>query len=148
MFALKLNPEISITVFCPGGTSFQTSPEKPITLAIGDGANDVSMIQEAHVGIGNNSTHTTQWSHTQLTYCSFFSNMCLCVSPPGIMGKEGRQAVRNSDYAIARFRFLAKLLLVHGHFYYVRIATLVQYFFYKVSECSEFKFINSHTCLN
>lgn len=28
------------------------SPEKPITLAIGDGANDVSMIQEAHVGIG------------------------------------------------------------------------------------------------
>uniref|UniRef100_A0A8C2ZX55 Phospholipid-transporting ATPase n=1 Tax=Cyclopterus lumpus TaxID=8103 RepID=A0A8C2ZX55_CYCLU len=73
---------------------------KPITLAIGDGANDVSMIQEAHVGIG-------------------------------IMGKEGRQAVRNSDYAIARFKFLAKLLLVHGHFYYIRIATLVQYFFYK-----------------
>uniref|UniRef100_A0A672SSE9 Phospholipid-transporting ATPase n=1 Tax=Sinocyclocheilus grahami TaxID=75366 RepID=A0A672SSE9_SINGR len=72
----------------------------PITLAIGDGANDVSMIQEAHVGIG-------------------------------IMGKEGRQAVRNSDYAIARFKFLAKLLLVHGHFYYIRIATLVQYFFYK-----------------
>ncbi|XP_058846211.1 phospholipid-transporting ATPase IF isoform X3 [Acipenser ruthenus] len=78
----------------------KTSPEKPITLAIGDGANDVSMIQEAHVGIG-------------------------------IMGKEGRQAVRNSDYAIARFRFLSKLLLVHGHFYYIRIANLVQYFFYK-----------------
>ncbi|XP_075058290.1 phospholipid-transporting ATPase IF isoform X2 [Mixophyes fleayi] len=76
------------------------SPEKPITLAIGDGANDVSMIQEAHVGIG-------------------------------IMGKEGRQAVRNSDYAIARFKFLSKLLLVHGHYYYIRIATLVQYFFYK-----------------
>jgi phospholipid-translocating ATPase len=27
-------------------------PEKPITAAIGDGANDVSMIQEAHVGLG------------------------------------------------------------------------------------------------
>ncbi|XP_059924077.1 phospholipid-transporting ATPase IF isoform X3 [Gadus macrocephalus] len=79
---------------------FKTSPERPITLAIGDGANDVSMIQEAHVGIG-------------------------------IMGKEGRQAVRNSDYAIARFKFLSKLLLVHGHFYYIRIAHLVQYFFYK-----------------
>ncbi|XP_048844716.1 phospholipid-transporting ATPase IF isoform X4 [Brienomyrus brachyistius] len=78
----------------------KTCPEKPITLAVGDGANDVSMIQEANVGIG-------------------------------IMGKEGRQAVRNSDYAIARFKFLAKLLLVHGHFYYIRIATLVQYFFYK-----------------
>uniref|UniRef100_A0A0G2K3P7 Phospholipid-transporting ATPase n=1 Tax=Rattus norvegicus TaxID=10116 RepID=A0A0G2K3P7_RAT len=76
------------------------SPEKPITLAVGDGANDVSMIQEAHVGIG-------------------------------IMGKEGRQAARNSDYAVARFKFLSKLLFVHGHFYYIRIATLVQYFFYK-----------------
>lgn len=51
----------------------------------------------------------------------------------GIMGKEGRQAARNSDYAIARFKFLSKLLFVHGHFYYIRIATLVQYFFYKVS---------------
>lgn len=30
----------------------KTSKEHPITLAIGDGANDVSMIQEAHVGIG------------------------------------------------------------------------------------------------
>ncbi|XP_054838538.1 phospholipid-transporting ATPase IF isoform X4 [Eublepharis macularius] len=78
----------------------KTSPEKPITLAVGDGANDVSMIQEAHVGIG-------------------------------IMGKEGRQAVRNSDYAIARFKFLSKLLFAHGHLYYIRIATLVQYFFYK-----------------
>lgn len=28
---------------------------KPITAAIGDGANDVSMIQEAHVGIGMKS---------------------------------------------------------------------------------------------
>ena len=30
----------------------KTSPTKPITAAIGDGANDVSMIQEAHVGLG------------------------------------------------------------------------------------------------
>ena len=44
-------------------------------LAIGDGANDVAMIQAADVGIG-------------------------------IMGKEGRQAVNNSDYAVAQFRFL------------------------------------------
>uniref|UniRef100_A0A671UKV6 Phospholipid-transporting ATPase n=1 Tax=Sparus aurata TaxID=8175 RepID=A0A671UKV6_SPAAU len=95
----------------------KTSPEKPITLAIGDGANDVSMIQEAHVGIG-------------------------------IMGKEGRQAVRNSDYAIARFKFLAKLLLVHGHFYYIRIATLVQYFFYKVKLGYDHKaFMNLKWCL-
>lgn len=30
----------------------KSSPEKPVTAAIGDGANDVSMIQEAHVGLG------------------------------------------------------------------------------------------------
>uniref|UniRef100_A0A8C2WFR2 ATPase phospholipid transporting 11A n=1 Tax=Cyclopterus lumpus TaxID=8103 RepID=A0A8C2WFR2_CYCLU len=81
-------------------TLIKASKEHPITLAIGDGANDVSMILEAHVGIG-------------------------------IMGKEGRQAVRNSDYAIPKFKHLKKMLLVHGHYYYIRISELVQYFFYK-----------------
>ncbi|KAI2685764.1 hypothetical protein CBS147317_1903 [Penicillium roqueforti] len=60
-----------------------------ITLAIGDGANDIAMIQEAHVGIG-------------------------------ITGKEGLQAARISDYSIAQFRFLLKLLLVHGRWNYLR----------------------------
>lgn len=60
-----------------------------VTLAIGDGANDIAMIQEAHVGIG-------------------------------ITGKEGLQAARTSDYSIAQFRFLLKLLLVHGRWNYVR----------------------------
>ncbi|EER24911.1 phospholipid-translocating P-type ATPase, flippase family protein [Coccidioides posadasii C735 delta SOWgp] len=63
---------------------------KSITLAIGDGANDIAMIQEAHVGIG-------------------------------ITGKEGLQAARISDYSIAQFRFLLKLLLVHGRWNYVRV---------------------------
>ncbi|KAK7798855.1 hypothetical protein U0070_015970 [Myodes glareolus] len=75
----------------------------PITLSIGDGANDVSMILESHVGIG-------------------------------IKGKEGRQAARNSDYSVPKFKHLKKLLLAHGHLYYVRIAHLVQYFFYKVCD--------------
>lgn len=48
------------------------------------------------------------------------------------MGKEGRQAVRNSDYAVPKFKHLKKILLVHGHYYYIRISELVQYFFYKV----------------
>lgn len=60
-----------------------------VTLAIGDGANDIAMIQEAHVGIG-------------------------------ITGKEGLQAARTSDYSIAQFRFLLRLLLVHGRWNYVR----------------------------
>ncbi|KAE9018266.1 Phospholipid-transporting ATPase [Phytophthora fragariae] len=70
------------------------------TLAIGDGANDVSMIQEAHVGVG-------------------------------ISGQEGMQAVNSSDYAIAQFRFLQRLLLVHGRWNYRRMAQLVLYIFYK-----------------
>lgn len=60
-----------------------------VTLAIGDGANDIAMIQESHVGIG-------------------------------ITGKEGLQAARTSDYSIAQFRFLLRLLLVHGRWNYVR----------------------------
>jgi magnesium-transporting ATPase (P-type) len=70
------------------------------TLSIGDGANDVPMIQEAQVGVG-------------------------------ISGKEGRQAVMAADYAIAQFRFLVPLLLVHGHWSYRRMAILLLYSFYK-----------------
>lgn len=69
-------------------------------LSIGDGANDVAMLQTADVGIG-------------------------------IMGKEGRQAVNNSDYAISQFRFLVPLLLVHGNLSYYRLARLIKYSFYK-----------------
>ncbi|XP_053240092.1 phospholipid-transporting ATPase VA isoform X1 [Podarcis raffonei] len=73
---------------------------KTMTLAIGDGANDVSMIQVADVGVG-------------------------------ISGPEGMQAVMASDFAIPKFRHLEKLLLVHGHWCYSRLANMVLYFFYK-----------------
>ncbi|XP_074580632.1 putative phospholipid-transporting ATPase 9 [Curcuma longa] len=71
-----------------------------VTLAIGDGANDVGMLQEADIGIG-------------------------------ISGAEGMQAVMASDIAISQFRFLERLLLVHGHWCYRRISTMICYFFYK-----------------
>lgn len=71
-----------------------------MTLAIGDGANDVAMIQAANVGVG-------------------------------IAGEEGRQAVMSSDYAIGQFRFLTRLLLVHGRWSYKRLAEMVPCFFYK-----------------
>uniref|UniRef100_A0A3Q2P9C5 Phospholipid-transporting ATPase n=1 Tax=Fundulus heteroclitus TaxID=8078 RepID=A0A3Q2P9C5_FUNHE len=73
---------------------------KVMTLAVGDGANDVNMIQAADVGIG-------------------------------ISGQEGMQAVMASDFAISRFKHLTKLLLVHGHWCYTRLANMVIYFFYK-----------------
>uniref|UniRef100_A0AAQ5ZK35 Phospholipid-transporting ATPase n=1 Tax=Amphiprion ocellaris TaxID=80972 RepID=A0AAQ5ZK35_AMPOC len=71
-----------------------------MTLAVGDGANDVSMIQVADVGIG-------------------------------ISGQEGMQAVMSSDFAISRFKHLSKLLLVHGHWCYSRLANMILYFIYK-----------------
>ncbi len=40
----------------------------------------------------------------------------------GISGQEGVQAVNSSDYAIAQFRFLKPLLLVHGRYNYIRLA--------------------------
>uniref|UniRef100_A0A8C6LNS6 Phospholipid-transporting ATPase n=1 Tax=Nothobranchius furzeri TaxID=105023 RepID=A0A8C6LNS6_NOTFU len=73
---------------------------KVMTLAVGDGANDVNMIQAADVGIG-------------------------------ISGQEGMQAVMASDFAISRFKHLRKLLLVHGHWCYTRLANMIIYFFYK-----------------
>lgn len=36
-----------------------------------------------------------------------------------------------SDFAISRFRHLKKLLLVHGHWCYSRLARMVVYYFYK-----------------
>lgn len=55
----------------------------------------------------------------------------------GICGQEGMQAVMASDFAIAKFKILEKLLLVHGHLNYDRLARLIIYFFYKnaVSYC-------------
>lgn len=71
-----------------------------VTLAIGDGANDVSMIKTAHIGVG-------------------------------ISGQEGMQAVLSSDFSFAQFRFLQRLLLVHGRWSYLRMCKFLRYFFYK-----------------
>uniref|UniRef100_A0A5S6PYI7 Phospholipid-transporting ATPase n=1 Tax=Trichuris muris TaxID=70415 RepID=A0A5S6PYI7_TRIMR len=71
-----------------------------ITLAIGDGANDVAMIQAAHVGIG-------------------------------ISGLEGLQAACASDYSIAQFRYLTRLLFVHGAWSFHRMVKLILYSFHK-----------------
>jgi phospholipid-translocating ATPase len=49
----------------------------------------------------------------------------------GISGVEGMQAVMSSDIAIAQFRYLERLLLVHGHWCYRRISKMICYFFYK-----------------
>ncbi len=42
-----------------------------------------------------------------------------------------KQAVLASDFNMGRFKFLKKLLLVHGHWCYSRLANMMLYFFYK-----------------
>ncbi|TLD29123.1 hypothetical protein PspLS_04235 [Pyricularia sp. CBS 133598] len=49
----------------------------------------------------------------------------------GISGREGLQAARVADYSIAQFRFLARLLLVHGRWNYSRTARFVLATFWK-----------------
>ena len=49
----------------------------------------------------------------------------------GISGQEGLQAVMSSDFALARFKYLKKLLLVHGHWFYYRLANVLLYFLCK-----------------
>lgn len=49
----------------------------------------------------------------------------------GISGQEGMQAVLASDYSIAQFKYLERLLLVHGRWSYFRMCKFLRYFFYK-----------------
>ncbi|KAH0627756.1 hypothetical protein JD844_008045 [Phrynosoma platyrhinos] len=49
----------------------------------------------------------------------------------GISGQEGMQAVLSSDYSFAQFRYLQRLLLVHGRWSYLRMCKFLAYFFYK-----------------
>jgi len=74
--------------------------DHPVTLSIGDGANDVSMITAAHVGVG-------------------------------LSGKEGAQAARAADFAISEFKFLRRLVFLHGRESYRRNAIVIAYNFYK-----------------
>eukprot|EP00398_MALV-I-01_sp_L67-1_P000495 gene495-417_t len=49
----------------------------------------------------------------------------------GIFGKEGSQAARSGDFAIGRFRFLHKLLSIHGYESLRRNTVMVNYTIYK-----------------
>ncbi|KAI0471575.1 phospholipid-translocating P-type ATPase [Xylariaceae sp. FL0804] len=81
--------------------SMRRAVPSSLTLAIGDGANDMAMIQASHVGVGISA------------------------------GREGRQAARVADYAVARFAHLQRLLLVHGRWMYRRTARYILATFWK-----------------
>ena len=61
----------------------------------------------------------------------------------GIAGKEGTQAVRSADYAFCQFRFLQRILFIHGRWGYRRIGYFICYYFYKniVLVFTEFYFV-------
>jgi hypothetical protein len=72
-----------------------------MTLSVGDGANDVGMLRVADIGVGIRGS------------------------------KEGQQAVMASDYTIGQFKYLSRLLLVHGRWSYHRVASTTLMSFYK-----------------
>lgn len=49
----------------------------------------------------------------------------------GISGREGRAAVLSSDFSFAQFKYLSRLLLLHGRWSYLRNQEVVLYSFYK-----------------
>ena len=51
------------------------------------------------------------------------------------MHAHNHHQVMASDFAIGQFRYLEKLLLVHGHWCYDRLAMMILYFFLKVNCC-------------
>ena len=82
----------------PGAAGASSS--RVLTAAIGDGANDVPMIQEADVGVG-------------------------------IFGKEGNQAANQADFAITQFKYLKRLLLIHGRSTYMSQVDVCLYCLHK-----------------
>ncbi|ETW08630.1 hypothetical protein H310_01166 [Aphanomyces invadans] len=96
----------------------KSSKRRPMTMAVGDGGNDVSMIQEANIGVG-------------------------------IFGHEGMQAVRSADFAIGQFRFLSRLILVHGRWNYRRVSIVILFSFYKnmalIMTLFAYSFLNGHS---
>lgn len=71
-----------------------------VTLAIGDGGNDIPMIKIANIGIG-------------------------------LFGKEGYQAAFNADYAISQFKYLKRLIFIHGRNSLLRNSYFYYFFFFK-----------------
>jgi phospholipid-transporting ATPase len=91
--------------------------KKALLLAIGDGANDV---RYSLYGAGGRSSE-------QCADGGIGSMIQAAHVGVGISGLEGLQAARSADIAISQFRFLKKLLLVHGTWSYQRLSKLILY---------------------
>lgn len=110
--------------------------KQAVTLAIGDGANDVSMIKGQFLLLRHGEQQPISEPNSWKMVPASPSFQC-SLSPSaahigvGISGQEGMQAVLSSDYSFAQFRYLQRLLLVHGRWSYLRMCKFLRYFFYK-----------------
>ncbi|RHY08990.1 hypothetical protein DYB36_003049 [Aphanomyces astaci] len=63
--------------------------------------------------------------------------------------KLGMQAVRSADFAIGQFRFLSRLILVHGRWNYRRVSIVILFSFYKnmalIMTLFAYSFLNGHS---
>lgn len=103
-----------------------------VTMSIGDGANDVNMIKS--------KPGEARFNRCPAVLAGPVSSRLSSLLPPdppaahvgvGIAGVEGGQAVQNADFALSQFRFLQRLLLVHGRWSYRRVSLFLHYFLFK-----------------
>ncbi|KAI4538817.1 hypothetical protein MG293_011084 [Ovis ammon polii] len=127
---------------------------KAITLAIGDGANDVGMIQTAHVGVGisgNEGMQATNNSDYAIAQDGCACSTCSLYPPPGISSLSEDAGTLSLTWHVRltveigigsvymripllkriQFSYLEKLLLVHGAWSYNRVTKCILYCFYK-----------------
>lgn len=89
-----------------------------VSLAIGDGGNDVGMIQEAHVGVGISGREGLQAARAaDYSFARFRYGLVL-------------RRREKADQRVV-LRFLKRLILVHGRYAYQRTSVIAQYSFYK-----------------
>lgn len=135
-------------------------PQNPVTLAIGDGANDVGMIHEAKVGVGisgkegkhaaNSADFAIGNGMKRSPLLLLLGSVCFFPLAPhptlSLSHTCTRQSTTQPTHFLTliapsflsshcpnsgQFRFLVPLLLEHGRFNYIRCSKLVLYSFFK-----------------
>ncbi|CRH02656.1 phospholipid-transporting ATPase, putative [Plasmodium relictum] len=87
--------------------------KKKKILCIGDGGNDVAMIQSADIGIG-------------------------------VLGKEGKQVVHDSDIIVSKFKNIKKLILYYGNNTFLQTSSLCSFLIHRGFVLTYLQFIYSY----